>query len=184
MTRATTDISAVDRIRAALRGRTGLYAPSVVAEAAELLADLLEVAGRHGVGERTDAAGWLVSAAADSIGDRYRRAPAELTVAEVRDLSGALTEECVRLGLSRALALVDGQAVAVAPVDGGPTWGRDQTGLAVVIYLDGGWSLLVNQPRTPVHTIYAPATADGAREVAELLNEIMCGRSADPFRRD
>ncbi|MFI0454534.1 hypothetical protein [Actinomadura sp. 6N118] len=161
-----------------------LYAPSVVAEAAAFLDDLLAVADRHGVDPTAEAAGWLVTAAAESISPRYGRPPVERTVAQVRELTAALDAECDRIGLTRALPAGgrDATTVAVAPAPGGPTWGISPTGLAVRIYTDAGWDLTINQARTPAISIYAPATPDGAREVARMLDRILHGRAPDPFR--
>ncbi|MFF5265320.1 hypothetical protein ACFY4C_41100 [Actinomadura viridis] len=178
MTVTTTE----ERIRRHLARHRALYAPGVIAEAAALLDDLLEAAARHGVDPAAEATGWLVTAAAESIGPRYGRPAVERTAGQVRELAGVLAAECDRIGLQRAIATGGGAAVAVAPVPGGPTWGIASTGLVVRIYSDAGWDLTINQARTPVISIYAPATADGARQVAEMLGRILHGRAPDPFR--
>lgn len=96
---------------------------------------------------------------------------------------GVLSDAFHEIGLTSTDAAV-GAGVAVEPVAGGPLWGWDgRTGLVVVLYLDDGWTLMVNQAgmRRPV-SIYAPVTDEGARDVAELVGQVLRGEIKDPFR--
>lgn len=171
-----------DRIRRIYAGYTGLYAPSVIEEAAQFLDDLLAVAARHGhTDPRSDAAGWLVQAAAEATSVKYRRPPKERTAAEIGELRAALTTALKERGVPLALSRGP-NGVVVAPIPPGPAWGYG-TGLVVTLYADSGWDLLVNQPRSRVHAIYAPATAAGATEVADLVHGVLTGSIPDPFRR-
>ncbi|WP_147312447.1 hypothetical protein [Thermomonospora umbrina] len=172
-----------DRVATYLARQRALYVPSVITEAGELLADLLAVAERHGVPPTAEAAGWLVTAAAESVSERHGRRPEpERTAAQARPLIDALTSECVRRGLTTAPARHGGGwDVAVEPVPGGRTWGPARTGLVVRIYADADWHVMVDQRRTRTFTIYAPATPAGAIEVAALLDDIMRGHATNPF---
>ncbi|MFD8851865.1 hypothetical protein [Streptomyces sp. NPDC059604] len=161
----------------------GLYAPSVVAEAAALLDAYLATAEQHGL-DRTaaDEEGGLAVSAAEAVARKYRRPKTDRTSVELsqltRELTAALTEE--------GLEIVPTQirmGTGVAAVPGGPTWGM-AGGLAVAIYADSGWELTANSTRTSVHTIHAPATAAGAREVARLVHAVLRGDIANPFNRN
>ncbi|AZK98784.1 MULTISPECIES: hypothetical protein [Streptomyces] len=162
---------------------TALYAPSVVTEAAALLDAYLATAAQHGLHdlEAADDEGWLAVSAAEAIAKKHGRPRTERTSAElhqlVRELVAAFTEE----GLEVVPTEVR-MGTGVAPVPAGPTWGM-AGGLAVALYTDSGWNLMVNSTRTAVHTIYAPATAAGAREVAQLVHGVLRGDLEDPFRR-
>ncbi|MFG2006732.1 hypothetical protein ACGFNU_47065 [Spirillospora sp. NPDC048911] len=46
---------------------------------------------------------------------------------------------------------------------------------------DADWQLGANTERTAPLSIYAPATGDGAREVAQFLHGLLHRRMADPF---
>ncbi|MFE4663818.1 hypothetical protein ACWCQZ_46895 [Streptomyces sp. NPDC002285] len=56
-------------------------------------------------------------------------------------------------------------------------------GLAVVLYTDSAWELMLNSTRTTSHTIHAPVTEAGAAEVAQLVHGVLSGDVTDPFRR-
>ncbi|MFI5987087.1 hypothetical protein ACIBEA_40260 [Streptomyces sp. NPDC051555] len=178
----TTPSSSLDRVRMVYAGYAGLYAPSVATEAAALLDDLLDTAAQYGHDHQAEATGWLVTAAAEATSTKYGRPAVERTITELAELSRALNTALTREGLTLTLAR-GGSNSAVEPLSGGPTWGLDgRTGLAVGIYLNSGWDLAVNQGRSTVHSIYAPATADGAREVAVIVRDILLGKAEDPFR--
>ncbi|MFF4607765.1 hypothetical protein ACFY12_34130 [Streptomyces sp. NPDC001339] len=174
-----------DRIQKIYDSHRGLYAPSLVTEAAAFLDDLLDTAEKHGH-DRTDQSqglSWLVMAAAEATSSKYRSHRNKRTYEEVNQLTRALSTELTKLGLTITGAR---NGVGAEPVAGGPTWGLDgRTGLAVSIYTDGGWDLTVNQQvgAGSVHSIYAPHTAEGAKEVAAIVHGILHGEIADPFRR-
>ncbi|MFJ5121862.1 hypothetical protein [Kitasatospora sp. NPDC088548] len=161
---------------------TGLYGPSVHREAAALLDDLYEAAAKHGH-ERTSAdLGWLVTAATEATSNKYRHRGPDRSLAELQQLTKALTAAFTDVGLTLAPS-AGRTGAAVEPLPGGPVWGWDgRTGLAVGIYLNGGWDVMVNQPQSRVFSMYAPATEAGAREVAEIVRGILSGDRPDPFR--
>ncbi|MFJ7424113.1 hypothetical protein ACIQXD_36845 [Streptomyces uncialis] len=181
MSTPTTDSPA--RIRRIYDGHAGLYADSLVNEAATLLDAYLATAEQHGLDRKAaDEDGWLALSAAEAISRKYGRPKTERTSAElsqlVRELNTALTAE--------GLEVVPTQirmGTGVAPLPGGPTWGMNG-GLAIALYSDSGWHLMANVARTTVHTIHAPDNADGAREVAQLVHRVLRGDIADPFRRN
>ncbi|MFD5342322.1 hypothetical protein ACFWJY_00750 [Streptomyces anulatus] len=178
---STTTTDSPTRIRHIYDGNAGLYADSLVTEAAALLDAYLAAAEQHGLDRNAvDGDGWLAQGAAETIARKYSRPAAERTSAElsqlVRDLNAALTAE--------GLEVVPTQirmGTGVAPLPGGPTWGMNG-GLTVALYSDSGWRLMVNAPRTTVHTINAPDSADGIREVAQLVHGVLRGDIRDPFR--
>ncbi|MFF4821272.1 hypothetical protein ACFY2K_42595, partial [Kitasatospora sp. NPDC001309] len=152
-------------------------------EATRLLDDLAAAAEKHGH-HGGDAAGWLAQAAAEATSTKHHRmARTERTPAELTELLRALSDAFTELGLTVVPSQGGRGSVAVAPVPGGPTWGINETGLRVSLYIDGGWDLTVNQPQTRVCSIYAPTTEAGAREVAALVAAVLRGDAADPFRR-
>jgi len=174
--------ASVERIRKIYDSYTGLYAPSVIEEAAQLLDELLAVAHRHGhTDPRSDAAGWLAQAAAEAVSTKYRRPDEDRTAAELAQAWDDLTAAFTTRGLTTVPSRGP-RGVAVAPIPPGPAWGYG-TGLAVALYADSGWDLMVNQPSSRVYAIHAPVTAAGAAEVAELVHGVLTGRIPDPFRR-
>lgn len=180
---ATTEPSSADRVRKVFAGYTGLYAPSVIAEAAQLLDALLDTAEQHGYGRQDEAAGWLVTAAAEAVSSKCRSTSGKRSYDEVNALTSTLTRELTARGLTLAPSAGRG-AVAVEPVAGGPSWGLSgRAGLAVSLYTDGGWDITVNQLQSRVHAVHAPVTAEGAKEVADIVHGILHGMIADPFRR-
>lgn len=182
-TTSSATAESVARVRRIFDGYTGLYAPSVIEEAARYLDDLLVVGERHGhTDPRSDAAGWLVQAAAEATSVKYRRPAQERTGAELAELRTALANAFTANGMEVTPARSPA-GVAVAPIPPGPTWGYGDTGLSVVMFSDSGWDLTVNQFRSPAFGIYAPATAAGAVEVACLVYGVLTGAVPDPFRR-
>ncbi|MEV0236891.1 hypothetical protein [Nonomuraea sp. NPDC050786] len=176
----TNETLAVQHVRKIYASYRALYAPSVIAEAARLLDDLADTAARHGH-DRSEALGGLARYAADATSSRYSRPQQERDLAELSELKQALTKALADLGLPLAVPIRSG--VAVGPLPDRRGWGWDgQTGLAVGIYLDSNWDLTINQPHSEAVSIYALATPQGAREVAELVHAVMHGEIPDPFR--
>ncbi|WP_369043476.1 hypothetical protein [Streptomyces sp. Midd1] len=172
-----------DRIRAAYERHAALYAPSVVTAAAQLLDDLLDAAGKHGHQPEAEGLSWLTVAAAETTSTKYGRPHAERSSTEMYELHAALSKALDAQGLTREGSFVR-MGVAVKPLDGGPSWGLGgTTGLAVALYVDSGWELMVNTPRTRVFSIHAPTTEAGAIEVAQIVRDILTGDTPDPFRR-
>ncbi|SBT93985.1 hypothetical protein GA0115233_107619 [Streptomyces sp. DI166] len=180
MSTPTTDSPA--RIRRIYDGHAGLYAPSVVDEAAALLDAYLATAEQHGLDRKAaDDEGWLALAAAEAVARKYRRPESERTSAELAELSAALRAALTAEGLEVVPTPVR-MGVGVAPLPGGPTWGT-AGGLAVALYSDSGWELMLNATRTTAHSICAPVTEAGAAEVARLVHGVLRGDIRDPFRR-
>lgn len=174
--------TSADRVRRIFDGYTGLYAPSVIAEAAAYLDDLLATAARHGHTDRhSDTAGWLVQAAAEATSSKYGRPRHDrtgtATMQALADLTAAFQDRDLTIVVCHAR-----MGVAVAPIPDGPAWGYGSAGLAVCLYVDSGWSLSVNQPQSRVYAIHAPVTKEGAAEVAELVHGVLTGSIPDPFR--
>ncbi|WP_019059975.1 hypothetical protein [Streptomyces prunicolor] len=165
-------------------GLRALYVPSVIAEAAHLLDALHETAAAHGHPreDRLGRLGGLITAAAEATADKYRRPTTNRQLDEINELHRALTQAFTEAGLTITGSHVR-MGVAVEPLEGGPRWGWDNAaGLAVALYADSGWELMVNNPRTRVFTIHAPDTPDGAREVAAIVHSIAAGDLPNPFR--
>ncbi|MFC8676708.1 hypothetical protein ACFUEN_28985 [Streptomyces griseorubiginosus] len=172
----------INKITTHYSGLRALYAPSVIKEAAQLLDAFHKTAHDHGHTRDSLHLGALIPAAADATAGKYGRPSAERTHTEVVALHAALAEALRAEGLTIAASRIP-FGVAVEPLPGGPRWGWDGiTGLAVALYPDGGWDLMVNTPRTRVFTIHAPSTPDGAREVAAIVHSLLRGDLADPFR--
>lgn len=176
------DSSSVEAIRRVCSRYRGLYAPSVTAEAAALLDDLADTTAKYGL-DRGEVVSTLSGFAADVISSKYGRPAVERAFSEVGQLVRALSDAFVATGLKLAVARTRSGA-AVEPVEGGPSWGvGGHAGLAVSLYLNSGWDLHANVAEsTRAVPIYAPATPDGAREVAELVRQVIHGETADPFR--
>lgn len=165
-------------------GLRALYAPSVIAEAAHLLDALHETADTYGHPRDSHHLGGLATAAAEATAGKYGRPAATRSLPEITTLHAELGLAFLDEGLTQAVSHVR-MGTAVEPLPGGLTWGLGgRTGLAVALYSDSGWELLVNQPRTRVFTIHAPATREGAREVAAIVHGILRGDLPDPFRAD
>jgi len=175
----------IDKISAVYSGYRALYAPSVIADAARLLDALYETAAEHGH-PRQDPLGrlsGLITAAAEATAGKYGRPAAERTPTEIVALQAELGLAFLDEGLTPAVSQVH-MGVAAEPLADGPSWGpHGRAGLAVALYADSGWELMVNQPRTRVFTLHAPATPDGAREVAAIVHGILAGDVEDPFRK-
>ncbi|MEU6932827.1 hypothetical protein AB0A05_27135 [Streptomyces sp. NPDC046374] len=172
--------TAVERVHALFGRYRGLYAPSVISEAAGLLDELLDTLERHGHSRTGEASGMLVQAAADAVAEKYRRGRPDLTPGERSQLEGSLRDAFLGEGLVLAPSQVR-LGVAVEPLKDGRTWGVSGTGLAVALYTDSGWELMVNQLHTTVHTIHAPLTGSGAREVAVIVHQLLKGQLPNPF---
>ncbi|MCI3277629.1 hypothetical protein [Streptomyces cylindrosporus] len=175
----------INKITTAYGGLRALYTPSVVAEAAHLLDALYETAAGHGHPreDRLGRLGGLITAAAEATSGKYGRPAAERTPTEIVALQAELGLAFLDEGLTPAASQVH-MCVAVEPLPGGPRWGWDgHVGLAVALYADSGWELMVNQARTRVFTIHAPGTPEGAREVAAIVHSILAGDLEDPFRK-
>lgn len=174
--------SSINKISAVYAHHAALYAPSVTTEAARLLDALLDTAEQHGYPRTSDDLGTLATAAAYTVSRKYGRPATERQYAEITQLHRALAQALTEEGLTITGCHVR-MGVAVEPLADGPRWGWDGTaGLAVALYSDGGWDLMVNQTRTRVFTIHAPDTADGAREIAAIVHSILRGDLPDPFR--
>ncbi|WP_331718500.1 hypothetical protein [Streptomyces virginiae] len=181
MPTSTTGSSA--RVRRIYDGHAGLYAPSVVTEAAALLDAYLATADQHGLDQKAaDFDGWLALAAAEAVSRKYGRPATERTSAELYELLNHLRTALAAEGLEVVTTPVR-MGVGIAPVPGGPTWGT-AGGLAVALYTDSGWELMLNSAHTTAHTIHAPATKAGATEVAQLVHGVLRGDVADPFRKN
>ncbi|MFJ6085138.1 hypothetical protein ACIQI8_27390 [Streptomyces sp. NPDC092369] len=166
-------------------GLRALYGPSVITEAALLLDALYGTAGEHGHSreDRLGRLGGLITAAAEASAGKYGRPAVERTGNEIAALLMALRDAFQGEGLTVTGCQVR-LGVAVEPLRTEPRWGLDgRTGLAVAVYSDSGWELLVNQASSTVVSIHAPTTKDGAREVAGIVKGILKGEIADPFRR-
>lgn len=171
-----------DKITAWYAGLRSLHAPSVIAEAARLLDALHETADTYGHPRNSYHLGGLTTAAAEATAGKHGSPPATRSLPEITTLHAALGSAFLDEGLTQAVSRVR-MGTAVEPLTGGLTWGLDgRTGLAVALYSNSGWELMVNQPRTRVFTIHAPATPDGAREVAAIVHGILRGDLPDPFR--
>ncbi|MFB9476851.1 hypothetical protein ACFFR3_45805 [Nonomuraea salmonea] len=172
---------ALESVRRACNACTGLHGTTVVLEAARLLDDLAATAERHGHDLDIAIAG-LASYAADTVTSRYDRPKPERSVDEVNALLRHLADAFTDAGLTTTACEVRA-GVAVAPIPGVRAWGPDRTtGLAVSIFLDSGWELTVNRPGAPLTSIYAPATREGARDVATIVRDVLHGVIPDPFR--
>lgn len=183
MATPTAPNSSSDRVAKVYAGYSGLYAPSVIEEASRFLDDLLTTAERHGHDRASSDLGWLVTAAAEATARKYGRPAVDRTSAELSAHQRALSAAFTAQGLSVTSARVR-MGVAVEPVAGGPVWGMDgRTGLAVAVYADSGWELMVNQPQGRVFSIHAPVTDTGAGEVAVIVRGLLHGEVRDPFRR-
>jgi len=99
----------------------------------------------------------------------------------VHELHGYLRTALIAEGLEVVPTPVR-MGVGVAPLPGGPTWGA-AGGLAVALYSDSAWELMLNSTRTTSYTIHAPATEAGAVEVARLVHAVLRGDAPDLFRR-
>ncbi|WP_329492465.1 hypothetical protein OG618_37460 (plasmid) [Kitasatospora sp. NBC_01246] len=160
----------------------GLFGPTVHAEAAALLDDLYEAAARHGHERASADLGSLITAATEATCTRYRHRGPDRSLAELQQLTKVLAAAFTEAGLTLAPS-AGRTGAAVEPLPGGPAWGWDgRTGLAVGIYLNGGWDVMVNQRESRVFSLYAPATEAGAREVAVIVHGILSGDRPDPFR--
>ncbi|MFJ9412518.1 hypothetical protein [Streptomyces sp. NPDC101393] len=183
MTDTTEAYAAVEK---AAKSRHALYVPSVLEHAAALLTDLWAAGERHGVAPSEW--GWaadLAGGALDVVTRRYERPEtertSEQTTALCQDLVAALTSD--EIGLS----VLPGTRKNVAIVERGPDTPRGgfrgDANLMVGIYSNGGWDISMNADGATVLSIAAPATTDGAAEVAALVRAVVHGELGNPFRR-
>ncbi|MER8030702.1 hypothetical protein ABTZ78_17285 [Streptomyces bauhiniae] len=178
---ATPTAESVSKIRAAYDAHAAFYAPSVVTDAARLRDALFATAADHGHQPDADGLAWLTMAATEATSRKYGLPRPERPAPETYALHAALRKALVEEGLVLASDCPIRMGVGVDPLPGGPTWGMGN-GLAVALYVDSGWELLVNTSRSRAFTIYAPATAAGAGEVAAIVHGILRGDLEDPFR--
>ncbi|MFI7396260.1 hypothetical protein [Streptomyces tendae] len=167
------------------RGARGPYAPvviftpSVLAEAAELLGKLYTAGQEHHIGREDWAAVTsLPLGVLDALAARYC-SRVELTGTERHTARDALVSE---LG-ARGLTVQPGQRVVVEPLPGGPRFGyRGQAPVSLAL-TGGGWDIRVDEVASAdgPRPIAAPATEEGAREVAELVHKILSGEASNPF---
>ncbi|MFJ6540535.1 hypothetical protein ACIQMP_07805 [Streptomyces sp. NPDC091385] len=182
MNATTPSEASVEKIRAVYDGHAAFYAPSVVTDAALFLDALLATAADHGHEADADGLGGLTMAAADAASRKHGLPRPERTAPEAYALHAALREALVAEGLVLSSYCPIRMGVGVDPLPGGPSWGMDQVGLAVALFVNSGWDLLANTARTRAFSIYAPATPGGAAEVAGIVHGILRGDLADPFR--
>ncbi|MFI9040896.1 hypothetical protein [Streptomyces sp. NPDC053726] len=116
----TASTKSLDRVRKVYAGHVGLYAPSVVTEAAALL----DTAAKYGHDRQAEGLGWLVTVAAEATSTKYGCPAVERTITEPAELSRALNTALTSESLTTAPARGRSNT-AVEPVSGGPTWGLD-----------------------------------------------------------
>jgi hypothetical protein len=179
----TAALSVVEQ--AADRVHGTLHTPSVLRKAAALLSDLWAAGERHGVAPEEWSLTLNVQYVALGVVSR-RTAPPTATRSKdkVRQLQRDLVAALAELGVSA----VPGRQVVVERLEATPQWGiSGQRQLAVGIWTNAGWNLTWDGDATeysPDIRVIAPATAAGAKEVAELVTAIARGQAPDPFRRD
>ncbi|MFF8809907.1 hypothetical protein [Streptomyces omiyaensis] len=172
-------IATRDQGARALYGARVLYVPSVLDEAAELLSKLFAAGQEH----RIEPEDWanvtsLPQGVLDALASRYC-SRVQVTHAELHAARDALVAELT----GRGLTVRPGQRIAVDPPAADPRSGHGQQQKPVALSLSsGGWDIRVDEPfGGPPHSIAAPATEDGASEVAELVHKILSGEAPDPF---
>ncbi|MGA5643269.1 hypothetical protein ACPCTN_31585 [Streptomyces cinereoruber] len=163
----------------ALYGSRVLYTPSVLAEAAELLGKLYTAGQEHHI-DREDwaAVTSLPVGVLDVLAARYC-SRVQLTGTEWHAVRDTLISE---LG-AKGLTIQPGQRVTVEPLPDGPRFGyRGQAPVSLAL-TSGGWDIRVDEVANAdgPRPIAAPATEDGAREVAELVRKILTGEAPNPF---
>ncbi|MEU9480804.1 hypothetical protein [Streptomyces sp. NPDC048191] len=160
-------------------GSRVLYVPSVLAEAADLLATMYEAGQDHGIGpEDWAAVTSLPTGVVDALAARYC-SRVKLTSVELHAARDALVEELSAKGLT----VRPGLRVAVDPPAGGPRFGYQGREAALSLTLTSeGWDIRIDEPASDrPRPIAAPATEEGAREVAELVRKILSGEAPNPF---
>jgi hypothetical protein len=149
-----------------------------LAEAAELLGKLYAAGQEHHI-DREDwaAVTSLPLGVLDALAARYC-SNVELTGTERHAARDALISELSAKGLT----VEPGQRIAVEPLPDGPRFGyRGQAPVSLAL-TSGGWDIRVDEVASAdPRPIAAPATEDGAREVAELVRKILSGEAPNPF---
>ncbi|QNS09406.1 hypothetical protein [Streptomyces xanthii] len=162
-------------------GAPVLYVPSVLAEAADLLAKMYEAGQNHGIApEDWATVTSLPTGVVDALAARYC-SRTELTSVELHAARDALIEE---LG-AKGITVRPGLRIAVDPPAGGPSFGYQgrEAPLSLALTREG-WDIRVDEPASGrPRRIAAPATEEGAREVAELVRKILSGEAPNPFAR-
>ncbi|WP_432140084.1 hypothetical protein [Streptomyces sp. bgisy154] len=162
----------------ALYGSRVIYTPSVLAEAAELLGKLYTAGQEHHI-DREDwaAVTSLPIGVLEVLAARYC-SRVELTGAERHAARDTLIAELSAKGLT----VQPGQRVAIEPLPDGPRFGHRGQAPVSLALTSGGWDIQVDEVASAgPHPIAAPATEDGAREVAELVHKILSGEAPNPF---
>ncbi|MFI8944797.1 hypothetical protein [Streptomyces syringium] len=162
-----------------LYGPGVIYTPSVLAEAAELLGKLYTAGQEHHI-DREDwaAVTSLPNGVLDALAARYC-SRVELTGTERHAVRDTLVSELSAKGLT----VQPGARVVVEPLPDGPRFGyRGQAPVSVALTSEG-WDIRVDEVASAdgPRPIAAPATEDGAGEVAELVCKILSGEAPNPF---
>ncbi|MGW4803038.1 hypothetical protein [Kitasatospora sp. NPDC004272] len=163
-------------------GLRALYGPTVTREAATLLDAFCRAALDQGRTVLDDGHQHLAAAATETALAPYRgHRQDERTHAELQTLLDTLESALTATGLTLMPNHGSRSGHAVAPLPDGRLQGP---GLSVSLHLNGGWDVCLNQPGASVLTVYAPVTEDGAREVAQVVHEVLTGqRRPDLTRR-
>lgn len=180
---STAAYAAVEKASASLRS---FHVPSVLEEAAALLADMWAAGAKYGVERKEwDWAVDLASGALEVIASRYNHAPdpertGDQVVALHRDLVEALTSTEIGLSVRKQPRL---NMVVVERLPETPRGGlQGDADLVVRICSNGGWDLSMNADGAAVVSIAAPATKAGASQVAEIVRAVARGEHGNPFR--
>nr|WP_024127974.1 hypothetical protein [Streptomyces sp. 14R-10]AHF46248.1 hypothetical protein pZL1.83c [Streptomyces sp. 14R-10] len=160
-------------------GPRAIYTPSVLAEAAELLGKFYAAGQEHHI-DREDwaAVTSLPLGVLEALAARYC-SHVELTGSEWHTVRDTVISELSAKGLT----VQPGQRVVVDPLPGGPRFGyRGQAPVSLALTRDG-WEIRVDEAARAdgSRPIVAPATEDGAREVADLVHRILSGETPNPF---
>jgi hypothetical protein len=185
------DTTALDAAKIAIRSATRnleagaqygprvLFVPSVLAEAVELLSKLYVAGQEHNiVPDDWNGVTSLPLGVLDVLAVRYR-SRVELGSIERHAVRDTLIGELGALGMT----VHPGVRVAVEPPADGPHFGyRGHEAPVSLALASEGWDIRVDEvaSASPLQ-IAAPATEDGAREVARLACKILSGEAPNPF---